>query len=155
MAQGKVYGRTDGRTDGQMQATTIPLLPERPRGKNCVIKRLIHLPIPCILSLNITMKSWKTPWVWHYFVEMSDLCMRRGTYVITYLLSAIIGKPWGPFYTHGLMVIPAWICNHMAIKCRMKLLIHSKTSTPKFKWQHHWNLGIGKWFDPTLYDWCN
>ena len=36
--QGKVYGRTDGhadgRTDGQTQATTIPLRPERPWGKN-------------------------------------------------------------------------------------------------------------------------
>ena len=36
--QGKVYGRMDGRTDwwtdGRTQATTIPLWPERPRGKN-------------------------------------------------------------------------------------------------------------------------
>ena len=31
------YGRTDGRTDGQTQATTIPLQPERPRGKNDLI----------------------------------------------------------------------------------------------------------------------
>ena len=30
--------RTDGRTDGQTQATTIPLRPERPRGKNQIRK---------------------------------------------------------------------------------------------------------------------
>ena len=32
--QGKVYGRTDGQIDGQTQAMTIPIRPERPRGKN-------------------------------------------------------------------------------------------------------------------------
>ena len=32
--QGKVYGRTDRRTGGQTKATTVPLRPERPRGKN-------------------------------------------------------------------------------------------------------------------------
>ena len=30
----KVYGQTDRRTDRQMQATTIPIWPERSRGKN-------------------------------------------------------------------------------------------------------------------------
>ena len=39
--QGKAYwrtdGQTDGRTDGQTQATTIPLWPEWPWGKNCSI----------------------------------------------------------------------------------------------------------------------
>ena len=29
----RMDGRTDGQTDGQIQATTIPLWPERPRGK--------------------------------------------------------------------------------------------------------------------------
>ena len=33
----------------------------------------------------------------------------------------------GPFYTDGLTSIPAWISDHM--KCGMKLLIHSQTST--------------------------
>ena len=35
--QGKVYRQTDGRTDGQTQATTIPLLPEGPRGKKATV----------------------------------------------------------------------------------------------------------------------
>ena len=34
--QGKVYGRTDRRTYGQTQSTTIPLRPERPRGKKAL-----------------------------------------------------------------------------------------------------------------------
>ena len=32
---------------------------------------------------------------------------------------------WGPFYKHGLILIPlpAWISNHMPVKCGMKSLI--------------------------------
>ena len=35
--------------------------------------------------------------------------------------------PWDPFY--DLTLIPAKIFNHMSVKCWMKLLIHSQTST--------------------------
>ena len=46
--QGKVYGQTDGQTDGltdgQTQATTIPLWPEKPRGKN---DQLAYSKWPC------------------------------------------------------------------------------------------------------------
>ena len=41
--QGQVYGQTDGQTDGQMQATTIPLRPERPRGKNLGFLQYIYI----------------------------------------------------------------------------------------------------------------
>ena len=35
----------------------------------------------------------------------------------------------GPFYYYGLTLIPAWISNHMPIKCGMEILIHYLTST--------------------------
>ena len=54
--QGNVYGqtegRTGGRTDGQIQATTIPLRPERPLGKNWTII--------CNISF-ILIKRWLNP----------------------------------------------------------------------------------------------
>ena len=34
-----------------------------------------------------------------------------------------------PFYSHGLTLNPAWISNHIPVKCAMKLLIHFQTST--------------------------
>ena len=34
-------GQTDGQTDGRTQATTIPLRPDRPRGKNDPVMGLI------------------------------------------------------------------------------------------------------------------
>ena len=40
-----------------------------------------------------------------------------------------------PFYQHGLTSIPTWISNHMPSKWRMKLLIHSQTSTLLQRWE--------------------
>ena len=35
----------------------------------------------------------------------------------------------GPFYQHGLTLIPAWIIYHMPVKFGIQLRIHSQTST--------------------------
>ena len=51
--QAKVYGRTDGRTDGQTQATTIPLRPERPRGKNG-----FWVTMPAVTIVKHGGRSW-------------------------------------------------------------------------------------------------
>ena len=45
---------------------------------------------------------------------------------------------WGPFYYHGLTLIPAWVSNYMPSKVL-----------------RHWSLGMDKGFHPTLYDGCN
>ena len=46
-----------------------------------------------------------------------------------YFPCVYVYETWGPFYKHGLTLIPAWIRNCIHIKCGMKLLIHSQTST--------------------------
>ena len=38
-----------------------------------------------------------------------------------------IEPPNGPFYQHGLTLIPAWMNNFIHYKCGMKLFIHSQT----------------------------
>ena len=73
---------------------------------------------------------------------MRNLSITKPT-MVTYSASQ------GPFFWHGIILIPAWISNHMPSNVWMKLLIHSQTSTVvtlqptrplgrvyfKFKWQ--------------------
>ena len=56
----------------------------------------------------------------------------------------------GPFYLHGLILIPAPISNTSIIKCATELLIHSQTSTvaPLKFWEWISNLSdtfLGMW----------
>ena len=45
-----------------------------------------------------------------------------------------VGVTRGPFYKHGLTLIPPWISNHM-LKSKVKL-----------QWLHQWSLGMDNWF---------
>ena len=74
--QGKVYGRTDrqtdGQTDGQTQAMTIPLRPERTRGKN---HHPAWLVVNAMWSLNTISKDYSQMWQFMYFGwNFPDLC---------------------------------------------------------------------------------
>ena len=47
--------------------------------------------------------------------------------------------PWGPFYELGLILIPAWISNHMSSKMWDEI-----TYILKLQQLHCWSLGMDK-----------
>ena len=57
----------------------------------------------------------------------------------------------GPFYYHGLILIPAWIINQAPSK------VWDVITYPILKQQrlHRWSLGMNTWFHPTFYNGCN
>ena len=56
----------------------------------------------------------------------------------------------GPFYWHGLTLIPAWIKNHLpSINVGWNYL-----SIPKLQRLHRWSLGMDKLCLPTFYNGC-
>ena len=60
-------------------------------------------------------------------------CKRRGPVLATQRTN-------GTFYSHGLSLIPAWICNHMLSKVWDEITL----SIPKLQRIHRWSLGMDK-----------
>ena len=66
---------------------------------------------------------------WYYnHKAMERSIVKQSAYGRHYMWESLLVIPGVPFYWHELSLIPAWIRNHMPVKCEMKLLIHSWTS---------------------------
>ena len=61
--------RTDRWTDEQTQATTIPLRPERPMGKNDPIAKKIYIDWTQGLKYDHQISRWLWPWPWVFRVS--------------------------------------------------------------------------------------
>ena len=59
-------------------------------------------------------------------------------------------RTWGPFYNHGLTLIPAWISNHMSRKVWDEITY----PFPNLKY-HCWREEMDRKFHPKLYNVCN
>ena len=75
--------------------------------------------------------------------KSSNAVWRRYTQAIIHTLN----PTKGPFYWHGIILIPAWISNYIHYKVWVKLLLHSRTSTVQ-----PWKLGTDKKYQPTICD---
>ena len=65
-------------------------------------------------------------------------------------------QPWGPFYYHGLTLIPVWITNYTHYNmCDESISPFLNFNGSKLQRFNRWSLGMDKWFHPTLYWACD
>ena len=89
----------------------------------------------------------------HWKFQLPVRAKYRGTIVnaiiYIYICIYMYVLPNGPFYKQLLRLIPAWIRNHIPVKCGMKLLIHFQNiigcTVEVWEW-------IRVQFHPTLYN---
>ena len=69
---------------------------------------LLPIKVPLILE------------IWRYLNQIGDIIAQRSCICIQLIYTSIF--PRGPFYSHGLTLIPAWINNHTHHRVWVKLL---------------------------------
>ena len=105
----------------------------------------------CCQTITRQSKEWKMCtmiWINHVLVLYCWLCddIRHAFWYRNAVCFVLYSR--GPFYSHGLTLIPAWISMNISNKVWDEIV-------PQIQWLHCLSLGMDKWFYPTLHNGCN